>query len=191
MKVIVLSLLLTLSASAVAQQAEITRALNGYFKLIEEKKISEALDYVHPDLINMMGKEMFEQQYDQLFNSPGMEVSMNAFSIDTISAIHEQQSVKYSLVDYSFQMTFKVDISKDTSGLLPDILLSSYQTQFGKENVSSEVAGTYLIHARREMFAIRSGALEGWKILDYEKGMRMILVSIIPEDVLTHFNKQP
>lgn len=189
MKVIVLALLLTLSVSAAAQQAEITSALNSYFKLIEEKKISAALDYVHPDLINMMGKEMFEQQYDQLFNSPGMEVNMNAFSIDTISAIHEQQAVKYSLVDYSFQMTFKVDISKDTTGLLSDILLGSYQTQFGKENVSSEVPGTYLIHTRREMFAIRSGAFEGWKILDYEKGMRMILVSIIPEDVLTHFNK--
>ncbi|GAB5524458.1 MAG: hypothetical protein Roseis2KO_23300 [Roseivirga sp.] len=189
MKVIVLSLFLTLSISAAAQQAEITGALNSYFKLIEERKISEALDYVHPDLINMIGKEMFEQQYDQLFNSPGMEVKMDQFAIDTISTVHEHESVKYSLVDYSFQMTFKVDVSKDSSGLLPDILLSSYQTQFGKENVSSEVPGTYLIHVRREMFAIRSDAFEGWKILDYEKGMRIILVGIIPEDVLTHFNK--
>ncbi len=189
MRSIIISLFLALSAPLAAQQEEITNTLDSYFKLIEEKKISEALDYIHPDLINMMGKEMFEQQYDQLFNSPGMEVDMNEFSIDTLSDVHEHETVKYSLVDYSFRMTFKVDVSKDTSGLLPDILLSSYQTQFGKENVTMDVPGTYLIRTRREMFAVRSSAFEGWRILDYEKGMRMILVTIIPEPVFTHFNK--
>lgn len=189
MKVIIVSFLLALCVSTAAQESEITSTLQRYFQLIEEKKIAEALDYVHSDLISMVGKEMFVQQYDQLFNSPGSEVSLEQFSIDSVSVIHEFEQVDYALVNYSFQMTFEVDLSNDTSGLLPDVLLSSYQTKFGKENVISEVAGTYLIHTSREMFAVRSDSFEGWKILDYEKGIRMILVSIIPEAVLIHFNK--
>lgn len=189
MKVITLSFFFCLCFSVAAQHDEITSSLNSYFDLIEKKEIATALDYVHPGLIEMLGKEMFEQQYNQLFNSPGLEVDLGQFAIDSLSAIHEYEQAKYSLVNYSFQMTFKVDLSKDDSGLLADVLLGSYQTKFGKENVTSEVPGIYLIHTSREMFAVNSPDFEGWKILDYEKGMRIILVSIIPETVLTHFNK--
>lgn len=189
MRVAIVSFFFCLCFSIAAQQDEITSSLNSYFELIEKKEISMALDYVHPGLIEMLGKEMFEQQYNQLFNSPGLEVDLGQFSIDSLSTIHEYEQVKYSLVNYSFQMTFRVDLSKDDSGLLADVLLGSYQSKFGKDNVTSEVPGAYLIHTPREMFAVMDADFEGWKILDYEKGMRLILVSIIPEAVLTHFNK--
>lgn len=189
MKNIALVLLLFLSCSTAAQTDEISTTLKTYFSLLEKKEISEALDYVHPDLINMLGKETFEQQYTQLFNSPGIEVSLEQFAIDSLSELHAHEEAKYALVHYSFQMTFKIDISQDESGLLPDVLLSSYQTQFGEENVTSEVPGTYLINIERGLFAVQSPKFQGWKILDYDEGMRVFLVSIIPEPVLTHFKK--
>lgn len=177
---------------AIAQndkQAIRTTLLDNYFELLADQKISEALDYVHPELVDMLGKEMFVNQYKQMFSSPGVEMSMENFTVDTVSATHVYNEIKYALVDYGFKMTFKVDISDDESGLLPGILLSSYQSRFGKENVSSEIPGTYLINVVREMFAVQSSTFEGWKILDFEEGMRIFLVNIIPEEVLKHFKK--
>jgi len=189
MKIITILGLIFSTFCLFSQESEVKSTLTDYFGLLEKKEISEALDYVHPDLINMLGKATFEEQYKQLFNSPGIEVDMADFSIDTLSQVYQHDDVKYVLVDYSFLMTFKVDISNDESGLLPGILLSSYQTRFGKENVSSEVPGTYIIQIQREMFAVENPSFDGWKIIDFEEGMRVLIVGIIPEQVLKHFNR--
>lgn len=189
MKSITILALIFSTFSLFSQENGVKSTLTEYFGLLEEQEISAALDYVHPDLINMLGKATYEKQYDQLFNSPGIEVDMADFSIDTLSQVYQQDDVKYVLVDYSFFMTFKVDISNDESGLLPGILLSSYQTRFGKENVTSEVPGTYLIRIQREMFAVEKPSFDGWKIIDFEEGMRVLIVGIIPEEVLKHFNR--
>ncbi len=189
MRSIIFFMLLITAFNLFSQEEEIKSTLKEYFSLLEKKEISSALDHVHPDLINILGKPTFESQYNQLFNSPGIEVNLSNFSIDTLSQMHLHDYKKYVLVDYSFQMTFKVDISNDDSGLLPDILLSSYQSRFGKENVTSDTPGTYLIQVEREMFAVQSTSFDGWKIIDFEEGMRIMIVGIIPEDVLKHFNR--
>lgn len=181
--------LLMINLGVYPQEDSLRETLDKYYELIGNKEISEALDHVHPDLINMLGKETFETQYNQLFNSPGIEVTMENFATDSISDVHEADGKQYHLVDYSFKMTFVVDVSDDDSGLLPGVLLSSYQSQFGKENVSSETPGTYVINIRREMFAIQSPAFEGWKILDFEEGMRIFLTGIIPDEVFKHFKR--
>ena len=189
MRGITIFVIMLSAMTLLSQEQEVKSTLADYFGLLEKKEILKALDHVHPDLINMLGKSTFEKQYDQLFNSPGITVDMTNFSVDTLSSMHEQNDVKYVLVDYSFLMTFKVDISKDESGLLPGVLLSSYQTRFGKENVTSEVPGTYLIDIKREMFAVQAPAFNGWKIIDFEEGMRILIVGIIPDEVLKHFNR--
>lgn len=188
-KVLIILLLLTKSLFLQAQHEEISSSLKEYFTLLEKKEVSDALDHIHPELINMLGKSTFEEQYNQLFNTPGVEIGMSDFSVDTLSQIYVYEKEKYALVDYSFKMTFKVDISHDESGLLSDVLLSSYQSRFGKNNVTSETPGTYLIHTERELFAVKSQAFEGWKIADFEEGMRIMIVAFIPEAVLNHFNR--
>lgn len=189
MKVLMVLLLLAQSVFLHAQHEEISSTLMDYFTLLEKKEISDALDHIHPDLINMLGKSAFEEQYDQLFNSPGVEIEMGDFSVDTLSQIYAYEKEEYALVDYSFKMTFKVDISHDESGLLSGVLLSSYESRFGKDNVTSEIPGTYLIHTERELFAVKSPAFKGWKIADFEEGMRIMIVAFIPEAVLNHFNR--
>lgn len=137
----------------------------------------------------MLGKESFEQQYEQLLNSPGIGVVMSNFSIDSLSAVHSYENEQYQLVDYSFQMVFAVDVSKDESGFLSDVLLSSYQGKFGKDNVTSDEPGIYVIKIQRELFAVQSPSFQGWKILDFEEGMRILIVDIVPEEVLKHFKR--
>lgn len=137
----------------------------------------------------MLGKETFVQQYEELFNSPGIGVEMSDFSIDSLSAVHSYENEQYRLVDYSFRMVFAIDVSKDESGLLSDILLSSYQSRFGKKNVTSDEPGIYVIKIQRELFAVQSPSFQGWKILDFEEGMRNFIVGIVPEEVLKHFKR--
>lgn len=189
MKIVFASLFVLASFSLFGQSETIDKTLNEYFRLLEQKQISEALDYVHPELIDMLGKETYEQQYDQLFNSPGIEVNLYGFSIDSISNSFDFEKKEYALVKYAFQMVFKVDMSKDDEGLLAPFLLNSYQTKFGKDNVRFEAPGSYFIKSSRDMFAIKSADFEGWKIIDFEAGMRMFLIGIIPEQVLKNFKK--
>lgn len=168
---------------------EIKTDLQGYFDLLMEKKISEALDYVHPKLMGIIGKETFEKQYNDMFSNPQINVYFEGFGVDSISDILENGGSDFALVKYHFRLINDVDTAKDESGQLPAILLNSFKTQFGEENVTLEGAGKVITNATRELFAVKSSEFEGWKIVDYEKGLRMLLVSFIPEEVLKHFNK--
>ena len=163
--------------------------LDEYFELLGDQQISKALDHVHPDLINMLGKDLFVSQYQQMFNAPGVDMSMEDFTVDTVSATFNHDQANYALVDYGFKMTFVVDMSDDEDGLLHGVLLGTYKRQFGQENVTSETDGTYVIQVNREMFAVQNPKFEGWKILDFEEGLRVIIAGIIPEEVFKHFNR--
>lgn len=167
---------------------EIAQTLDAYFALVEQQNVAEMLDHVHPKLIGMVGKALFEQQYDQMFNDPNVAVWLMDFSQDSISAVYEHASGNYALVQYSFKlrMTVKTQAESPESG---KAMLSMYQRQYGKENVVEEAAGSYLISASREMFACQEPEFEGWKILDYEPGMKIMLSQFIAADVFEHFNK--
>lgn len=186
---IICLLFFTISLVGQTKEEAIKKDINTYFDLLSEQKISEALDMIHPELIGMIGKETFEEQYKQLFNSPGMSVTMDNFEIKSVSPVFAHEHKDYALVNYQFIMTFKVDLSKDKDGMLKPLLLGSYQNQFGQENVKFEDPDNYVITTKREMFAVNGEGYDSWKILDFEEGMKMIISAFIPEQVFTHFNK--
>ena len=70
-----------------------------------------------------------------------------------------------------------------------NMVFEAYKKQFGEENVSIEKPGTYVVNGSRELFAYQQSDFEGWKLLDYEPGMKMILSQFIAAEVFTHFNK--
>lgn len=184
-------LLFLIGFSLQAQQSDegIKKDIQTYFSLLQEEKISEALDWVHPELLGMIGKEMFEAQYKEIFESPGVKGSLSDLGITNISEKFEHAEEVYVLVDYNFKLTMVVDMSDDDNGMLAPLLKGTYERQYGVENVVFEEPGTFHLRNNRQMFAISSPTFEGWKILDYEKGMKMILATIIPEEVFAHFNK--
>ncbi len=191
MKNLIVSTLLFWSLGTCAQdhKASIKEDLSNYFNLLEEKKISEALDHVHPELMDMVGKETFMQQYGQLFSDPASEVSFKDFNIDSISSLHIYEEVKYAQVDYGYQLIFDVRGEEPRDTTMTQLLVYSFGGQFGKENVVADENGKITITAQKQLFAVMKEDFDGWKIVDYEKGMRFMLVAFIPEEVLKHFNK--
>lgn len=183
------ALFIGITLHAQTKEEAIKKDIGTYFDLLAEQKISEALDMVHPELIGMIGKEGFEQQYKQLFNTPGMKVTMGDFKINTVSPIFNYDSKDYALVNYQFLMTFKVDLSNDKDGLLKPLLLSNYKGKFGEENVKFKDPDNYVITTKREMFAVNAEGYNSWKILDFEEGMKVLISTFIPQEVFTHFNK--
>jgi len=177
-----------LTVSAWSQEDKIKSTIETYFGLIENREIAKALDYVHPELIDMLGKDFYVDQYDMIFNSPGIEISLDSFKTKSISEGFKYEEQTYVLVKYAHNMTFKVDMSDDKEGFFAQLLLGSYQGKFGKENVTFQEPGTYVIDVRKDMYAIQSPAFEGWKIIEYEESMNMFLEKIIPTTVRTHYN---
>ena len=184
---LLLGLLLTSGLFAQSSKDQISSTLTTYFKLVEEQNVSEFLDYVHPQLIGMMGREMFEQQYEAFFNAPNLNMTMENIKADKISDVFEHETGKFAMVSYSFKMTLVMKPDQDeTAG---NLIFETYKKQFGEENVTMEKQGTYIVNGSRELFACQQEGFDGWKLLDYEPGMKMILTQFIDKAVFTHFNK--
>ena len=166
---------------------EISKMLDAYFAEVQQKQVDELLEYLHPKLLGMVGKSLFEQQYDQMFNGQDASVSFLAFSQDSISSVFEHDTGNYALVQYSFQM--RMTLKETENSQAGEKLLNTYRGQFGEENVIEEESGAYLISAKRELLACQEPGFEGWKLLDYEPGMKIILSQFIAADVFKHFNK--
>ena len=188
--ILVIGFVLSSISPAIAQSAnvDISATLDAYFKLVERKNIGEALDYVHPHMIDMLGKDLITEQYQQMFNAQGVEISLSDFTTDKISPLFSYEGGQYAIVDYSMLMTIsltKVEEGSDMSAFMLDI----YKSQYGADNVTEEKAGTYLIKAKRQMYATKLPGFEDWKLLDYEPEIEAFLTNIIPEAVFEHFNK--
>ena len=184
MKIRLIGIFCLLSLTVQAQKAAIEETVKGYFSLMQEQKISEALDNVHPDLLNMVGKETYLKQYEQMLKNADVKVSFGPLTIKHISEVKVHEAGKYALLDYDFVMYHELLQANEQTR---DIVANTLKAQFG-EGYSRE-GDKVTVTANREMFVVAEPDFEGWRILDYEKGMRMLLVNIIPEVVLTHFNK--
>ncbi len=157
-----------------------------YFALLQEKKISDALDYVHPDLLAMVGKAMFEQQYNAMLNNAKMDVNFGDLTIESVSEIFQStEKGSFALVDYQFQMNYVINLENDQA---KNIMISALKKQYGEAGFSQD-GNKVQVTSARQMFVNSRSDFEGWRILDYEAGMRIMLVSIISEEVLTHFGK--
>ncbi|NVJ47374.1 MAG: hypothetical protein HWE07_09610 [Cytophagia bacterium] len=173
-------LLFSVSMKGQSQEEAIKKDIKTYFDLLQEEKISEALDWVHPDLIGMIGKEMFLAQYKEMLK----QASFGAMEIKTVSEVYStEEKGDFALVNYKFAMDYDVSTMEDQA---KQIFLSSLKSQFGDATIEDNVVK---VQADREMFAVARADYEGWRILDYDKGMKMILSSFVPEEVFTHFNK--
>jgi len=188
MRIVLTVFLALLSFSAWSQQDKVRSTIETYFGLIENQEISKALDHVYPELIDMLGKETFENMFSQIFNAPGMEISLDNFKVDSISSAFKSDERTFVLVKYKHEMTFKVDMSNDKEGLLAPFLLSAYKRKFGTDNVTFEEPGTFIIDVAKDMYAIQSTDYTGWKVIEYEESMGFFLEKIIPEEVRKHFN---
>ena len=184
MKIRLIGIFCLLSLTVQAQKAAIEQTVKDYFSLMQEQKISEALDAEHPDLLNMVGKETYLKQYEQMLNDANMKVSFGTMTIIEVSDIKAHDTSKYALLNYQFVMHYEL-LQKEAQ--TRDIVANTLKAQFG-EGYSRE-GDKVTVTANREMFVVTEPDFEGWRILDYEKGMRMLLVNIIPEVVLIHFNK--
>lgn len=157
-----------------------------YFVLLQEENISDALDYVHPDLLAMVGKAMFQQQYDAMLNDAEMEVSFGDLIIQHVSDIYKSsEKGDFALVDYKFQMDYVIKLEDADA---KNILINTLKRQFGEEGFSQN-GDNIQVTSTRQMFVNARSDFEGWRILDYEAGMRIMLVGIISEEVLSHFGK--
>ena len=183
---IVILLLLTQALWGQENEQAIRTDVSNYFSLLQEEKISEALDYVHPDLLAIVGKEMFQQQYNAMLNNAEMEVSFGDLVIEKVSEIYtSSEKGDFALVDYKFEMDYVINLENEVAR---NLMVKSLKAQFGEDGFTQDGKNVQ-VSANRQMFVNSRTDFEGWRILDYEAGMRIMLVGIISEEVLKHFGK--
>ena len=185
----VLLTLLSFSVWGQEDEKKIRSDANLYFDLLESNQISEALDYIHPEMLEMIGKEAMEQQYASLSADPRFIISMGEFEIQKVSTVFEFESIKYAVINYAFKLyvAFSEEKSNDK---LSDLLVGTYKRQYGEENVTYDSETSKItISPSKEMFAINSSTFEGWKLIEYEESLKVFLIGIIPDGVFTHFKK--
>ncbi len=188
-KLVMVLCLILLPIVLLSQEREIKKDVNTYFELLSEHKVSEALDMVHPELLSMLGKASFQAQYEKMFNNSEVKISFGKFQINSVSDVFAFDEKTYALVDYNFNIIYKVDLSKDDKGTLKALLLSNYQSKFGAENVVLVEPDEYHITTKRELMAVNANSYNTWKVLELDEGIRALAATFIPQEVLSHFSR--
>ena len=178
--VLFICLLMGFGLQAQTPEEAIRKDVSTYFQLLQEQKISEALDWVHPDLIGMFGKELFLDQYKEMLE----KASFGDLDIKSVSPVFSTEAKgDYALLNYNFKMNYDVADMEDQQ---KQIMLNVMKSQFGEATLKGNIVE---VSSAKEMFAVSKPEYQGWRILDYEKGMKVFLATIIPEEVFTHFKK--
>ncbi|MEL6673215.1 MAG: hypothetical protein AAFR61_13520 [Bacteroidota bacterium] len=198
-----LSLIFLLSAMgtlsfAQTDQAGIRSTFTDYFKLQEEMRIAESLEYIYPKLYELVPKETMIKVFEQTFEDTTIDLTMRNAVVDSVSEILEIEGVKYALLDYHFEMgmVFKENFGKEegeedsadeSSEFSPvNFTVTMMKSQYGEENVAyDEEQRKILIQVSNKAYAILNPAYEGsWKFLDKKPNMTPILGQLFPQEVI-------
>jgi hypothetical protein len=131
---------------------------------------------------------------EQMFNSPGMKIEFLSNEVTRVTDKKEVSGITYAAVFYSskMKMTFlsELDKPKDDQQSYLDFMKATMATQFGEQNVTSDVnTMSLIVHMDANMFAIQDPQYEGLKFIGNDDAMKTVVNAIIPESVRTDLLK--
>lgn len=168
-----------------AQQKEIVKQFTQYTEALRQKDFDTSLDYMPEEFFDLIPKEQMVATMKSVFNDPEMSLSFVDFKIDSVDSIRKIKGKNYALLKYSSTMTLKLN-EADVDTATTNIILNSYHTVFGKENVKYNAANQeYTIHTTKNVYAISDTELKTWKFIEVDKTQIDLLKTFIPEELLT------
>lgn len=156
-----------------------------YSKLITEKKIENALDYLNPKLFEIFPKEGMKKLMEAVYNMPNIQYKISIPQILEIGDFRKINNIYYSKFKVlSFiEMRFE-GVEKDENTI--SAMIASFEAKFGKGNVQYDKSTEFFkINATKEIVASSTDNQKNWKFITVDNAkMKMLIEKIIPKEIL-------
>ncbi len=193
---------LLFQAQTTWDKAGVQQMLDAYFEKLEKKDMVGTLDYIHPQLFELVPRKILEEQIANTFADPSMNLGMHDYAMKGISKLKMKEGISYGRVDYSFIMEVQLlndeeeeveqeEVEEegyedeDESEEGKDAFMQAmFEAQYGKDNVSyEEETRTFLIAVESSMFVIGDPAIGEWKMIENKIGAEELLLKILPQKI--------
>lgn len=174
---------ITLFAQTVNKSIE--RDFNAYSKLIVEKKIDKAMEYINPKLFDIFPRDEMAKLLGGLYNSPEIEFKISMPTIQSYGDMLTIDSINYVKIKAITPVEMKFNNSEFKDEMIP-FYLASFEEEFGKGNVVYDDKSKYFkISSSKYIIASSTDQNKNWKFItiDNEK-MNFLLENIIPKELL-------
>jgi len=187
-------LLISVSIGAQSFKEKVFKNAQTYHDYMTAQNFDGILDYMYPKVFEMAPKADMKAGMEQMFNSPGMKIEFLSNEVTRVTDEKEVSGITYAAVFYSsnMKMTFlsELDKPKDDQKSYLDFMKATMATQFGEQNVTSDInTMSLVVHMDATMFAIQDPQYEGLKFIGNDDAMTTVVNAIIPESVRTDLLK--
>jgi hypothetical protein len=187
-------LLMSLSVGAQSFKEKVFKNAQTYHDYMTAQNFDGILGYMYPKVFETAPKADMKAGMEQMFNSPGMKIEFLSNEVTRVTDKKEVSGITYAAVFYSskMKMTFlsELDKPKDDQQSYLDFMKATMATQFGEQNVTSDVnTMSLIVHMDANMFAIQDPQYEGLKFIGNDDAMKTVVNAIIPESVRTDLLK--
>lgn len=178
-KYTLIAIILFASAVAYSQTADavLNKRLANYMAWSKGMKIDLLLDYMYPRIFEIAKKEQLKEVLEKAYNNQDFEIKLDSISLGEVQPISRFSKGSFTRFGYFVKMSMKPvsDEYKDKT----DLLLQSFKTSFGEDNVAyDEATATFLITQTKEALAIKDNYSKNvWTMIGLEKnpGINYIL----------------
>lgn len=194
-KLLCIAFLISITTIAQTNNETVKIQAEEYFSYLENNDFDNLLNSMYPQIFDSFPKDQLKAGMEQMFNNPGMKIEFLSNEVSSLSEAMKKDGKTYMVVFYNteMKMTFVTEQGKpeEEKAKFLDLMKSSMAAQFGEENVTADVKETALvINVDANMFAISDASYDGWKFIGNDDTMKVLINSIIPEEVRTTLIKE-
>lgn len=169
-------------ANAQELKEEIRKATEAYMEINQKLDVDGIMENVYPKIFDIVPKEVFKEQYKQLFENEDMTVGFGDFNItEILDKTVEHEGETFGIARYAFEMTMKFATNE-----ADEYILAAFNEEYGEDRVAYDKAtSTFTLNVDSEMFAIKSDGK--WYFLENKPELEAIIGQLIPEEVRKAF----
>ena len=190
MKKILFLLLFSFSLSAYSQSADaaLNKRLAEYMSFSKEVNIDRLMDYMYPRLFELAPKEQLKEALEKAYHNKDIEIKLDSLAMGQVLPISKFSKGSFTKFSYTVKMRMKLlteEMEKST-----DMILQSFKTSFGEENVSYDEATKFFwVYQTKNAIAIKDNYSKNiWTMLGLEKDQS--INKIVPAEIKKKYNIQ-
>ncbi len=173
----------------------VIEATKAMFQATADKDFETLLNYMNPNLFEIVSRDMMKMALDQAMNDESMDgMSMELLGVEEKSEPYVHDGITYQLMSYSMKMSMDLSTFQDEEDSeeeaedefnSAEFMLNIFKAQYGDDAVELDQAKNIVhITTEKDMYASNDPANSGWKFIEKDDSKKAMLKKIIPETVL-------
>lgn len=196
-KLIVLLLLLPISTMlATTPKDNAEKDFKKYIGHLINQEFEQSMDYLYPELFDLISREDMLLTMEQTFNSPDILISIAEPTVNSVGEIEKIDSMFFVKLNYShtmimrFSNTDSLETQQERDSR-DEMTLISLGGTFGEENVSYDsTSSSFDIFTTKDSYGKSKDGKTSWKFIDIDPNNMVLLEALLPAKLLQKINAE-